>query len=46
MGEHLLRFAMQAMTYIFFIGMAGSFLVAILMMISFSEELKDFFGDE
>ena len=46
MGEQLLRFAMHVMTYIFFVGMAGSFLVSFLVVISFSEELKDFFGDD
>jgi hypothetical protein len=46
MGDSLLRFAMHVMTYIFFVGMAGSFLVAILMVVSFSDELKDFFGND
>src|SRR4051812_27580446 len=46
MGDLLLRFAMHVMTYLFFVGMAGSFLVSFLVVISFSEELKDFFGDD
>jgi len=38
MGEQLLRFAMHVLTYIFFVGMAGS---SIVVVISFFEDLKE-----
>jgi hypothetical protein len=43
MGEALLHFVMHLLTYMFFIGMTGSLIVALLVVISFSEELRDFF---
>jgi hypothetical protein len=46
MGEHLLRIVMNILTYIFMVGMAGSFLVSFLVMISFADELKNFFSEE
>jgi hypothetical protein len=42
MEEQLLRFAMHALTYIFFVGMAGS---SIVVVISFIEDLKELTED-
>jgi hypothetical protein len=43
MGEQLLRFAMHTLTYVFFVGMAGS---SIVVVISFVEDLKELLGEE
>jgi hypothetical protein len=43
MGEHLIHIVMHLLTYVFFIGMAGS---SIVVVISFVEDLKELFGEE
>jgi hypothetical protein len=43
MGQELLGFLMRVLAAIFFIGMAGS---AIVVAISFVEDLKELFGEE
>ena len=43
MAQELLSFAMRLLTTIFFVGMAGS---AIVVAISFVEDLVELFGEE
>lgn len=43
MAQELLSFAMRLLTTIFFVGMAGS---AIVVVISFVEDLVELFGEE
>jgi len=43
MAQELLAFAMRLLTTIFFIGMAGS---AVVVVISFVEDLVELFGEE